>query len=588
MRSVDEILHKEFGLADGLADTTTWGEMAKRHPELKIPDGAKPEDPFVQILDPACGTGTFLVEVIDVIHQTMKAKWRKQGHMALEFQNLWNEYVSDHLLPRLYGFELMMAPYAIAHMKMGLKLFETGYSFRSHERARIYLTNSLEPPQDFSDRFEFDAPALAHEAQAVNAIKRHQRLTIIIGNPPYSVISANFNAFIDSLMDDYKKHVRGEQGLVALADDYLKFIRLSQELVRTTSCGIWGMITNHGYLKGIIHRGVRKELLGQFISMFVLDLHGDSNIGELVPPGKSNENVFDIQQGVAVTIGIQPVVKPSVSLVRHSDLWGSRNEKYDDLIHHPTSHRKWVDLRPTEPQYFLVPFDESNLAEYQDYPSIDDLMPVNSCGVKTHRDGVVIDCEKSTLVARMTDIASEPRLELLRERYGITDTPNWRLMDAQAEIIAAEIPKFVHHLTYRPFDYRWIYYNRAIIEKGDSKYPTLRHMLESNLALLTARIQATGVFDAVFISKFLVEMKTAESSRSCTVFPLYLTGDSDSRQVETDNLYVADSGNNTIREVAPTGTNWVVTTLAGEASTVGAGVDGTNSAARLAILPKLP
>jgi predicted helicase len=145
----------------------------------------------VQILDPACGTGTFLVEVIDVIHQTMKAKWRKQGHMALEFQNLWNEYVSDHLLPRLYGFELMMAPYAIAHMKIGLKLFETGYSFRSHERARIYLTNSLEPPQDFSDRFEFDAPALAHEAQAVNAIKRNQRFTVVVGNPPYSVSTQN-------------------------------------------------------------------------------------------------------------------------------------------------------------------------------------------------------------------------------------------------------------------------------------------------------------------------------------------------------------------------------------------------------------
>jgi len=215
VRSVDEILRKEFGLADGLADTTTWGEMVKRHPEIKIPDGAKPEDPFVQILDPACGTGTFLVEVIDVINHAMKAKWRKQGHMALEFQNLWNEYVSDHLLPRLYGFELMMAPYAIAHMKIGLKLEGTGYCFGSHERARIYLTNSLEPPQDFSDRFEFDAPALAHEAQAVNAIKRHKRFTVVIGNPPYSVSTQNRGTWAISLIASYKEGLNEKKHTLA-------------------------------------------------------------------------------------------------------------------------------------------------------------------------------------------------------------------------------------------------------------------------------------------------------------------------------------------------------------------------------------
>jgi len=224
--------------------------------------------------------------------------------------------------------------------------------------------------------------------------------------------------------------------------------------------------------------------------------------------------------------------RESGSSVRHSDLWGTRSEKYDDLALHPISQREWTDLRPTEPRYFLVPFDDANLAEYQDCPSIDDLMAVNSCGVKTHRDGVVIDYDKKTLTARMSDIASERRLEVLRERYGITDTPHWKLKDAQLKIKANEVPQFIRRLTYRPFDYRWIYYNRAIIEKGDSKYPTLRHMLGSNVALLSARIQATGVFDAVFVSRFLAEMKTAESSRSCTVFPLYLTGDTDSRQAE--------------------------------------------------------
>ncbi len=532
VRSVDGILRKEFGLPDGLADTTTWGEMVKSHPDLKIPDSVSPKESFLQILDPATGTGTFLVEVIDVIHKTMIARWRKEGHMALEFQNLWNEYVPKHLLPRLYGFELMMAPYAIAHMKIGLKLAETGYRFQTHERARIYLTNTLEPPQDFSDHLAFDAPALAHEAQAVNAIKRHQCFTVVVGNPPYSVTSANFNEFIDSLMNDYKKHVRGEQGLVALADDYLKFVRLSQYLLRKTGYGLWGMITNHGYLKGVIHRGVRKELMNQFDSLFILDLHGDSNIGELTPSGRANDNVFDIQQGVAISIGARFVNRSAESAVLYGEVWGTRSEKYNELSRTPALEQKWTGLHPSEPNCFLVPFDDANLAEYKEFPSIDELMPVNSCGVKTHRDGLVIDFDKNRLTLRMKDVASEHRLELLRERYGIHDTPHWKLRDAQRKMEEADVPRLVRRITYRPFDNRWIYYNPSIIEKGDSKYPTLRHMFKKNLALLTARLQATGVFDAVFVSQFLVEMKTAESSRSCTVFPLFLSFSDDTAQTD--------------------------------------------------------
>ena len=531
VRSVDEILRSKFDLADGLADITTWGEMASRQKDLKIPEGVQTDTAFVQILDPATGTGTFLVEIIDIIHKTMTSKWKSQKHGEKKITMLWNEYVPNHLLPRLHAYELLMAPYAIAHLKIGLKLYETGYLFENEVRARIYLTNALEPASNIGQQnLSGIFPALAHEATSVNKIKQQKHFTVIIGNPPYSVTSANFNPFIDSLMDDYKKHVRGEQGLVALADDYLKFIRMSQKLLATPNCGIWGMITNHGYLKGVIHRGVRKELLDQFNSLYILDLHGDSNIGEQVPDGKSNKNVFDIQQGVAISIGFRATAKGISNSVHHSDLWGSRNEKYSDLASHSITYGKWTYLHPGEPHFLLIPFDDVNLAEYQNFPPIDELMEVNSCGVKTHRDGVVIDYNKQTLTARMSDIASESRLELLRERYGITDTPHWKLKDAQLKIKADEIPLFIKPLTYRPFDYRWIYYNRAIIEKGDSKYPTLRHMLHNNVALLSARIQATGVFDAVFVSKFLVEMKTAESSRSCTVFPLYLTGESDSGQ----------------------------------------------------------
>ena len=174
VRSVDELLRTEFGLADGLADTTTWREMAENHNDLKIPDGSSPDQAFVQILDPATGTGTFLVEVIDLIHGRMTQKWKSHGHDQVEVQALWNDYVPKFLLPRLHGYELLMAPYAIAHLKIGLKLYETGYHFENNERARVYLTNSLEPPGDKQLTLTF-LPALAREAHAVNEIKRNQR-----------------------------------------------------------------------------------------------------------------------------------------------------------------------------------------------------------------------------------------------------------------------------------------------------------------------------------------------------------------------------------------------------------------------------
>ena len=195
VRSVHELLQTEFGLEDGLASTATWGDMVAKDSNLKIPPGAKPGEPFVVVLDPATGTATFLVEVIDVIHRTLAARWRHRHLTDAQQRAAWNEYVPKHLLPRLHGFELMMAPYAIAHMKVGLKLYETGYRFASDERARIYLTNALEPASDDKAQREFEqwVPALAHEAMAVNRIKSHQRFTVVLGNPPYSGVSANRN-----------------------------------------------------------------------------------------------------------------------------------------------------------------------------------------------------------------------------------------------------------------------------------------------------------------------------------------------------------------------------------------------------------
>ena len=259
VRSVDELLRTELGLQDGLADTTTWGEMAKRHEDLEIPDGTQSDQAFVQILDPATGTGTFLVEVIDLVHRAMVEKWKAQGHGDKKIQALWNDYVPKHLLPRLHGYELLMAPYAIAHLKIGLKLYETGYRFESDERARVYMTNALEPPGEGQLTLGF-LPALAHEAEAVNEIKRKRRFTVVIGNPPYSGLSSNMGPWIDGLLkgrlpdgtatSSYYRVDGAPLGerKVWLQDDYVKFIRLSQWLLDGTGAGVHAYISNHGYL----------------------------------------------------------------------------------------------------------------------------------------------------------------------------------------------------------------------------------------------------------------------------------------------------------------------------------------------------
>jgi hypothetical protein len=273
VRSVHELLQTEFGLEDGLASIITWGDMAEKNRllhagksrgegEFKIPAGTDPDSPFVVILDPATGTATFLVEVIDIIYRILTEKWRKLGMNDQQRETAWNEYVPKHLLPRLYGYELMMAPYAIAHMKIGLKLHETGYRFGSEERTRIYLTNALEPASDDKKQMEFEEviPALAHEAKAVNLVKRSQRFTVVIGNPPYSNFGQlNKIPFILSLLDDYKRGLNERK--INLDDDFIKFVRLSQQLLDCTGIGVFGMITNNTFLDGVNHRKMRETLI---------------------------------------------------------------------------------------------------------------------------------------------------------------------------------------------------------------------------------------------------------------------------------------------------------------------------------------
>jgi hypothetical protein len=310
VRSVDDLLRTEFRLADGLADTTPWGEMTERHKDLTMPTGVSPDQDFVQVLDPATGTGTFLIEVIDIIHKTLLAKWRAEGHSEKKIDALWNEYVPKHLLTRLHGYELLMAPYAIAHLKIGLKLYETGYRFGSDERARIYLTNALEPPGDDQLVLDF-LPALAHEAEAVNKIKRQTRFTVVIGNPPYSQYSMNLNAAAKAHIEKFRyangQRIRARNALQLernLNDDYVKFLGFSTELF-PRGTGALGMITNRMFLDSESLVGLREWFATHFRQLYVIDLWGSNEESRRV------ERVFsaELRRSEAVTLGdpVMPV-----------------------------------------------------------------------------------------------------------------------------------------------------------------------------------------------------------------------------------------------------------------------------------------
>ena len=531
VRSVHELLQTEFGLEDGLASTVTWEEMLKKHKDLKLPlhsdqPGEKKtissNEPFVQILDPATGTATFLVEVIDVIYRTLVAKWTKQGFTEPKINAAWNEYVPKHLLQRLYGYELMMAPYAIAHLKIGIKLAETGYKFASKQRANVYLTNALEPAHDFSGRLAFDAPALAHEAAAVNEIKRHKRFTVVIGNPPYSVYSSNDIPVIRELMDDYKQIdgvPLGEVRIAPLMDDYCKFVRLSDHLIYRSACGVIGMITNHGFLTGPVFRGMRHNLKSRY-SASILDLHGNYFRGD---PARGDTNVFEIKPGVCISV-LSRSPRPSLPCLTYSEIQGPFETKLRLLAgNDPIASEKVTPLPPL----FVWTRALSGNEEYASFPSVTEMFSVGTLGMMTGKDHFMIAWSKAEMSERISHL-SDWRLtdQMLRERYELEDSRDWVLKNARS---AGFDPCLFVSVNYRPFDIRWTYYHKDC-HASPQRRVNDPMIAVKNLALCVPRQLASLPFEHCFVTSHVTEMslisnKTKEANR---VFPLYLGADRDS------------------------------------------------------------
>ncbi|MDB2318021.1 hypothetical protein N9V88_00375 [bacterium] len=571
VRSVHELLQTEFGLEDGLADTTTWGEMVERFnatntslkrkrvdsseaesetdlQPLTIPDGMTADDPFVQILDPATGTATFLVEVIDVIHKTMTAKWKKAGKNEAQCRDAWNEYVPQHLLPRVYGYELMMAPYAIAHMKIGLKLTETSYRFASEERARIYLTNALEPPNKSDQKLLGDwFPALAAESKQVDKIKKNTKYTVILGNPPYSGLSANMSDDAQEIIDRYR-YVDGKrmtEKKLWLQDDYVKFLRFSELRLAEAGLGLLGFITNHSYMDNPTFRGMRESMHQTFGTVQLVDLNGSTKRPDVIEPGQGIKNVFDIQQGVSILIAHTGASQQGVL---HFSLLGNRELKYKWLAKHTVADSGLKRLSPDSPYYFFIPRDTSNRDEYQRGWQINEAMPVNCAGVITARDHFVVDVDANILEARVAKFrdGSTSDSEIRRKyfagkgssKYPDGDTRGWKLGNARNKV--RKDPKWkkrTRKMSYRPFDKRFVYWAEWMVDWDRSD--VMQHMLLGpNHAIHVCRqcigdewchaLATDDVVDDSFVSN--------KSRERGYAHPLYIYPDPDSLEKDAEKV----------------------------------------------------
>ncbi len=533
VRSVHELLQTEFGLVDGLAATETWADMQQRMPKLMLPpqavyiDGPSderidPQTPFVQILDPATGTGTFLVEVIDIIYNTLMQKWANLSDAKR--RNAWNDYVPTHLLPRLYGYELMMAPYTIAHLKIGLKLLETGYTFGSDQRANIYLTNTLEPAQT-QLALAGITPALAHEASAVNAVKLYKRFTVVVGNPPYSGHSNNNSTWIQGLIDGYSR-INGislnEANSKWLRDDYVKFIRFAQEMFRATNSGVFSYITNHGFIDNPTFRGMRHSLISDFAKMWITDLHGNSKKKERDDSGDNDENVFDIQQGVAIIAAVYD--NSIIPLVCHGDIHGNRTFKYKSLENNSILNLVSEVFQPVKKHYLLKPQDLNAITEYSSYLELTSHSLESSLGILTKRDSLVIDFTPEELINKLHRFTDLNRTDQeVSDEFSIPlfDKDKWNLSSTR-RYLASFSEKKIRPVLYRPFDVRYVYYDDQIVARTNRR--VMKHLEAEfdNIALIFGRQgMATGsdLWDVCFITSVISDQNIFRRGGG-TVFPL--------------------------------------------------------------------
>ena len=509
VRAVDDILKTDFALPKGLADTSKVDVTVKEMEEGSDTVVSRVVSKHrVQVLDPATGTGTFLAEVVGRIKEQQQ-------------KGVWSSYVDEHLIPRIYGFEYMMAPYTIAHLKLDMLINwwdDEALAATHNNRLQIYLTNSLDQTELTNKHLL--AEMIAREANEANNIKHNAPVMVMLGNPPYSISSSNKSPWILKLLSDYKKNLNEKK--LNLDDDYIKFIRLGQYYIERTGEGILAYISNNSFLDGVTHRQMRRELMRCFDDIYILDLHGNSRRKDTTPDGDKDENVFTIMQGVSINIFVKkPNSENKPATIHHYDLYGPRKEKYAFLLENSLSTINWHLLNPQEPYLFFVPKDFSAQIEYEQGFRMDNLMKVNNTGIKTDRDSLFYDIDKDALEKRIQNLLGGNLEADFVERFRVVDSSSYKLRE-RIKSVKYSSNKIVKSM-YRVLDYIPIYYDEKLISRPAFK--VMQHaLINANVSMIVCRQQSTFDFQHVFCTSCISDIcSISAQTKECSyVFPLYL------------------------------------------------------------------
>ncbi|MBC8274046.1 MAG: N-6 DNA methylase [Chloroflexi bacterium] len=539
VRSLNILLKEHFGREDGLGSKS------------------------VTVLDPAAGTLTFLAQASKLAAQEFISKYGEGGKQ---------KFIKNHILENFYAFELMMAPYAVGHLKMSFLLEELGYKLQKDERFKLYLTNTLEM-EELQQTALPGMSSLAEESHLAGRVKKETPILVIMGNPPYSGVSANASdklvtfikgniyvtgyriqpdedtgyyklvpqikrakkkmgikqkTWIGELIEDYKLidgQWLGERNPKWLQDDYVKFIRFAQWKIDAAGEGVLGFITNHSYLDNPTFRGMRQSLMNSFDEIYVLDLHGNRLKKERCPDESKDQNVFDIQQGVAIALFIKK--KGVEKKVFHYERWGLRGVKEDWLVANDVKSTKWQRIQPKSEFYLFVPRDEKLLDSYSKYPKITDIFPLNGVGMTTARDKFVIDIDRSRLLNRIRVFKnSKDNDDQLHAFFQINEKKGWSIRKAWKMlqgISDSELEHYILPVLYRPFDVQWIFYHDSVVWRTVKR--VMQHMTLENLGLCIGRAgQVVGLekpWNIVFCSEFTDDFNLFYRGGNVN-FPLYL------------------------------------------------------------------
>ena len=539
VRAVDDILRSDFGLPMGLADTSKV-EVEQAIPQDPKHRKEKVQKHRVQVLDPATGTGTFLAETVRQIKRDLG------GQMGA-----WASYVPEHLLPRLHGFELMMAPYTIAHLKLDMEI-----GIPAQQRLRVFLTNSLE--ESNADAGTLFGNYLAQEANEASHIKQSAPVMIVMGNPPYSGISQNNGEWITNLLADYKKEPGGVMPLkerkIWLNDDYCKFIRLGQYYVDRNKEGILAYICNNGFLDNPTFRGMRWSLLHSFDKIYVINLHGNSMKNEVAPDGGKDENVFDIMVGTSINLFVKTGNKKKGELaeVFYSDLYGLRENKYDFLHGNSLKTVKFVKIDYSDTFYFFSPQNSEGEEEYNQGFRIDELMPLTSSGIVSMGDSIAYASKASLIEQRIKDILTRDYTAAqLTEQYHLGKNYADFILESKRSGLQLDTSKIVR-IKYRPFDDMWTYFDGRVLWRSREK--VMQHLVQPNLGFVCVRINSRDE-ETFFVVDNIMDKTILSSKDNANVFPLYLYPEAGSmdteRKANLDEKIWADINTAIGKEAAP-------------------------------------